>query len=98
MGGHSLMDWDPAKPPGDEPCGMVAGAVSLPKAMAVLRRIGRGIVNNSRHSTPPPHVPLKTEDVARVKNENQVILPTRAGCSLGPGSGLGVVGTVSSRR
>ena len=70
MGGHSLMDWDPAKPPGDEPCGMVAGAVSLPKAMAVLRRIGRGIVNNSRHSTPPPHVPLKTEDAARVKNKN----------------------------
>ena len=48
-GVRHLTDWDPAKPPEPhEPCGMVAGAVSLPKAMAVLQEMGRAIVNNSR--------------------------------------------------
>ena len=48
------MDWNPAKPPEGpgHPCGMVAGAVSLPKTMRALRRIGAAIVKNSR-SVPP---------------------------------------------
>ena len=48
-GVRHLTDWDPANPPEPhEPCGMAAGAVSLPKAMAVLQEMGRAIVNNSR--------------------------------------------------
>ena len=54
-----LMGWNPAKPPEGPKaaCGMVAGAVSLPKAMAVLRRIGLGIVENTRSHPPTPTPP-----------------------------------------
>eukprot|EP01048_Picozoa_sp_COSAG05_P010894 COSAG05_NODE_987_length_6284_cov_11.878092_3_plen_158_part_00 len=49
--GH-LMDWNPAKPPVPGSCGGFIGPGSgkMPKTMAVLRRIGQGIRNNSAYA------------------------------------------------